>query len=230
MAELKLTEIIHTLQNIPLFADCEDQALNELAPACRFRHLPKGSFVFFQSDPGETMYLVCSGSVAIFLNSPDGRELVISESRPGDFFGELSLITSMPRSASARTRQKSELLEIPATAFLQLLSSQPQVAQRLLQMTALRLTASTEREGALAFLDAAGRIVRYLLLLDQKNSDKGYMILSQEELAQCTGLTRQTVAKILGRWRRAGWLLTGRGRIMLLNRRALEKVAAESTL
>ncbi|MFN2160389.1 MAG: helix-turn-helix domain-containing protein, partial [Anaerolineales bacterium] len=66
--------------------------------------------------------------------------------------------------------------------------------------------------------------------LDIENAEKGYMTLSQEDLAQRTGLTRQTVAKILGRWRRAGWLLTGRNRIMLLNREALKKVAAQSYL
>jgi CRP/FNR family transcriptional regulator, cyclic AMP receptor protein len=192
--------------------------------------LPKGSIVFFQSDPAEALFLVHSGCIAIFLNSNDGRELVINEAHEGDYFGELSILTGLPRSASAVAREKSELLMIPAAAFLLLLDSQPSVVQRLLKLTAQRLTASTEREGALAFLDAAGRIVRYLLQLDLENSERGYMILSQEELAQRTGLTRQTVAKILGRWRRAGWLLTGRGRIMLLNRPALERVAQESTL
>lgn len=230
MAQAKPTELDRILSSVSLFAGCDEQALAELALACRIRQLPKGSIVFFQSDPAEALFVVNSGCIAIFLSSPDGRELVINEARSGDYFGELSLLTGQPRSASAVTREKSELLVVPMAAFDQLLNSQPQLVQHLLQMTALRLTVSTERERALAFLDAAGRIVRYLLQLDDENSDKGYMILSQEELAQRTGLTRQTVAKILGRWRRAGWLLTGRGRIMLLNRTALEDVAAESTL
>ncbi len=186
--------------------------------------------VFFQSDPADALYLVLSGSVAILLNSPDGRELQINEVLSGDYFGELSILTGQKRSASAITREKSELLVIPAQAFLQVLDSQPTMVLQLLSITASRLSASSEREAALAFLDAAGRIVRSLLQLDEENKEKGYMILSQEELAQRTGLTRQTVAKILGRWRRSGWLLTGRGRIMLLNRAALEKVAEQSSL
>ena len=60
-----------------------------------------------------------------------------------------------------------------------------------------------------------------MLQLDQLASDVGYLTLSQEELATRVGLTRQTVATILGRWRRSGWLLTGRGHIVLLNRREL---------
>jgi CRP-like cAMP-binding protein len=186
--------------------------------------------VFFQTDPGDAMYLVLSGSVTILLNSPDGRELVINEVRCGDYFGEISLITKQPRSASAITCEKSELLVIPDSAFWQILNNQEQVVYHLLVNTAQRLSASSDRESALAFLDASGRIVRILLQLDQENAKKGYMTLSQEDLAQRTGLTRQTVAKILGRWRRAGWLLTGRNRIMLLNREALKKVAEQSYL
>jgi CRP/FNR family transcriptional regulator, cyclic AMP receptor protein len=230
LVEVKPNDLIRTLLNNQLFTGCNEQTLTELALACRVRQLPKGSIVFFQSDPAEALFVVHSGCIAIFLNSQDGRELVISEAHSGDYFGELSLLTGLPRSASAVAREKSELLVIPAAAFNKVLHSQPPMMQYLLKMTARRLTASTERESALAFLDAAGRIVRYLLQLDQENSDKGYMILSQEELAQRTGLTRQTVAKTLGRWRRAGWLLTGRGRIMLLNRAALEKVAEQSNL
>jgi CRP-like cAMP-binding protein len=74
---------------------------------------------------------------------------------------------------------------------------------------------------ALAFYDAQQRLARQLLNLDQLAQDIGYITLSQEELATRVGLTRQTVAAILGRWRRSGWLLTGRGHIVLLNRREL---------
>jgi CRP/FNR family transcriptional regulator, cyclic AMP receptor protein len=222
--------LVQSLRCIPVFMDCGEAVLHELAATCRLRHLPKGSMVFFQGDPGEALYIVLSGSISIILTSPDGRELVINKVRSGDFFGELSIITGQPHSASAITREKSELIIIPAVPFLELLDCQPLAVRRLLESTAQRLYASSSRESALAFLDAAGRVVRILLQLDQENAEKGYMILSQEELAQRTGLTRQTVAKILGRWRRAGWLLTGRGRIMLMNRPALQHVAEQSNL
>ncbi len=228
--ERGIHEITRILHNTRIFSDCEETELVVLARVCRLRHLPKGSVVFFQSDPGDALYLVLSGSIVILLTNADGRELVINEVHIGDYFGELSIITGEPRSASAITRDKCELLMIPASAFQQLLDHQPKLVRNLLESIARQLSASGSRESALAFLDAAGRIVRILLQLDQVNAEKGYMILSQEELAQRTGLTRQTVAKILGRWRRAGWLLTGRGRIMLLNRKALEQIADQSYL
>ncbi len=225
-----LNSLVHSLRSMFILEGCDQSVLQKLAQTCRLRHLPKGSMVFFQSDPGEALYLVLSGSIAILLSSPDGRELVINQVRAGDFFGELSIITRQPHSASAITREKSDLIMIPAAPFLEVLDCQPQAVRRLLESTAQRLYSSSSRESALAFLDASGRVVRILLQLDQDNAEKGYMILSQDELAQRTGLTRQTVAKILGRWRRAGWLLTGRGRIMLMNRPALQKVAEQSNL
>ena len=227
---LSSDQIFNCLKYSLIFDGCGEYELQKLAGDCRLRTIPKGSVVFFQADPGDALYLVISGSIAILLNSPDGRELLINEVRAGDYFGELSIITGQPRSASAVAREKSELLVLPASAFLQVLSDQPQIVRRLLELTSQRLSASSEREAALAFLDATGRIVRTLLQLDEENIDKGYMTLSQDELAQRTGMTRQTVARILGRWRRAGWLLTGRGRIMLLNRTALEEVAEQSQL
>ena len=132
----------------------------------------------------------------------------------------------LPRSAIARA--KSELLIIPRQAFLSVIEDQPQVALRILEITAQRLQMSGKREGALAFMDAQARLARLLLQLEEQEQDKGYVTISQEELAHHTGLIRQTVAKALGKWRRDGWLITGRGRILILNRKALE--ALESNL
>jgi CRP/FNR family transcriptional regulator len=100
----------------------------------------------------------------------------------------------------------------------------------MLEMTANRLRGSSERESALAFLDSQGRLARLLLQLGQQELEKGYVTISQEELAQRTGQTRQTVAKALSRWRRAGWLITGRGRIMLLKHDALTHLEQESLI
>jgi CRP/FNR family cyclic AMP-dependent transcriptional regulator len=153
--------------------------------------------------------------------------MVINEMRPADFFGEVGVLTSQPRSTSAIARTESELLVLPRQAFLGVLETEPALARRILELTANRLRGSSERESALAFLDAQARLARLLLQLEQQAPEKGYVTISQEELAQRTGQTRQTVAKALGRWRRAGWLITGRGHIMLLNREALVKLEQE---
>jgi CRP/FNR family transcriptional regulator len=214
-------KILPFLHSLPLFEGIGKDCLAALARASHWKLAPKGSFLFFQADPAKDVYLVRKGAIAIQLNNPDGRELIINEMDPGDCFGELGILTGRPRSTSAEAITDSEVLVIPRGDFQAAIEREPLLARRLLEITAQRLQNSSKREEALAFHDARQRLARQLLELDQSASEKGYLTLSQEELAQRAGLTRQTVAEILGRWRQMGWLLTGRGHIVLLNRHEL---------
>ena len=216
-----VSEVSGFLGGIPLFSKLNESSTTLLARTCRFQRIKKGEILFFQSDASELAYIVRSGILSIILNSPDGRDMVINEMRAGDMFGELGIFTRQPRSTSAMARTDCEVLVIPRQAFLRIIDEEPQIARRLLDITASRLQRSGEREGALAFMDAQARLARLLLELDKQEHDKGYITISQEELANHTGLIRQTVAKALGKWRRDGWLITGRGRILLLNHKAL---------
>jgi CRP/FNR family transcriptional regulator, cyclic AMP receptor protein len=218
----EVSEILGFLASIPLFSKLSESFSLLLARECRFKHLKKGAILFFQSDPSEEAYIVWAGNISIILNSLDGREMVINEMHSGDLFGELGILTNKPRSTSAIARTDSKLLVIPRQAFLSVVEADNQLALRMLEITANRLRVSGIREGALAFMDAQARLAKFLLELEEQEQDKGYVTISQEELAHHTGLIRQTVAKALGKWRRAGWLITGRGRILILNRKALE--------
>jgi CRP/FNR family transcriptional regulator, cyclic AMP receptor protein len=220
----KVAEALKFLSDIPLFSNLDEKGLRLLVQASKFQHMEKGTILFFQSDPSDFAYIVRHGDISIMLNSPDGRDMVINEMRPGDIFGELGILTQQPRSTSAIARADSEVLVIPRESFLRVVDSEPQLARRILEVTAQRLQRSGEREGALAFMDAQARLARLLLELEKEEKAKGYVTISQEELAHRTGLIRQTVAKALGKWRRAGWLITGRGRILILNHGALAEL------
>jgi CRP/FNR family transcriptional regulator, cyclic AMP receptor protein len=214
--------ILHYLQSLSLFDDTSQSSLIGVARVSRLKKLPRGRLLFRQGDPADAVYLLRRGAVALRLESLDGRELVISDMLPEDCLGELGALTGQPRSASAEAIVDSEVVMIPRDAFLGLFAQAPTLTLRLLEITAARLQNSSRLQEALAFHDAQERLARQLLHLDRLASDQGYLTISQEELAQRTGLTRQTVAEILGRWRRNGWLLTGRGHIVLLNRSELE--------
>ncbi len=217
-----ISEVVGFLANISLFSKLSESSLLLLSSACSFKQIEKGEVVFFQSDPSDSAYIVRNGNISIILNGPDGREMVINEMHTGDLFGELGILTKKSRSTSAIARTKSELLVIPRQTFLNVVEHEPQLARRMLEITANRLQISGTRESALAFMDAQARLARLLLELEVQEQDKGYVTISQDELAHRAGLIRQTVAKALGKWRRAGWLITGRGRILILNRKALE--------
>jgi CRP/FNR family cyclic AMP-dependent transcriptional regulator len=222
---------VHSLlRGAPLFRGVSDRALAQLEAAGRLRRLARGQILFSRGDPADAFYVVCSGCIALGLDSANGRELVINEMHAGEGFGELGFITGQARSTSAAAREASVVLAIPRRDFLAVMASDPELTHNLLRTTADRLGTSSEREGALAFLDAPSRLARVLVQLDRRASALGYVTISQEELARRVGLARQTVAELLGKWRRSGWLLTGRGKIVLLNRAALRRQAEEEQL
>lgn len=217
-------EVLEFLRGLSYFTGLKDGCAKRMAASCRFRQVEKGEIIFWQADPAEAAFVVRSGRISIVLNSPDGRELVLEDMHPGELFGELGLLTRQPHSAGAVARSACNLLIIPREAFLAAMDEEPALARAILVLTASRLQLSVNREISLAFMNAHARLARYLLSLEERERERGYVTISQEDLARGTGLIRQTVAKALGQWRRDGWLLTGRGRIVILNRKALEGV------
>jgi CRP-like cAMP-binding protein len=218
---------MQTLRSAPIFEGVSDRILTDFTQSSRIRALEKGEILFSQTDPADTVYVVQSGCISIFLATLEGRELVINEMHRGDCFGELSLITDQPRSTGALARESSEVISIPRDVFLKGLEAEPVLMRRVLETTAVRLRVSSERESALAFLDSSARIAKVLLQLDQQADNDGVIKVTQEDLAQYVGLARQTVAQTLGEWRRVGWVETGRVRIEIKNREALERLASE---
>jgi CRP-like cAMP-binding protein len=217
-------EILKFLGSVALFSNISEASALALARGGRFQQIEKGNVIFLQADPCDAAYVVRTGNISIVLHSPDGREMIINEMRSGDVFGELGILTRKSRSTSAMAQSKSQVLVIPHQVVLKVVDDEPPLARLILEITANRLQMSVQRESALAFMDAQARLARLLLELEEQEQKKGYITISQAELANRTGLIRQTVAKALGKWRRAGWLITGRGHILILNRKALKEM------
>jgi CRP/FNR family transcriptional regulator, cyclic AMP receptor protein len=222
----KRAEMIAFLRSVPMFAGLNETGLTSLALVGRVRRLSKGTILFDQASHADHAYVVRSGCIDLVLSTPDGRELVINSMRQGDVFGELGVLTGESRSTGAIAREPSEIVSIPRDEFLAELEKEPKLMRRMLETTSQRLQMSSERESALAFMDAPSRLARVLLQLsEQERLNQDLLTISQEDLAQHVGATRQTVAGILGRWRRRGWIITGRGKIMLVDRYALRRKA-----
>lgn len=221
-------ELLNQFQRVPLFAGLDEPVFGLMLRVAHPRLLRKGQVLFSRDDPGDAAYVVRRGTIAISLETADGRELVINEMRAGDCFGELALITGEPRSASAVASEPSELIVIPRAEFMAGLERDPRLMRRVLELVSRRLSATSNRESALAFSDAPARLAGALLEMERRQPAVGYLVSSQEELAQRIGVTRQSVVKILGQWRRQGWIITGRGRIILLNRPILHRLAREA--
>jgi CRP-like cAMP-binding protein len=215
------------LQETELLRELGAPLLSTIAQHSREFDVQQGQILFTQSDKAHSFYIVRSGCISLFLAMPDGRELVINEMHPGDCFGELALLIDRPRSAGAVAREPSTVLRIDRQTFMDIIAAEPTLMRRLLETTARRLSRSSDRESALAFLTSAGKIARALLLLEAEDEAEGFVNVTQSELGNYVGLARQTVARILGEWREANIVFTHRGRIEILNRNQLVHLAQE---
>jgi len=220
-------ELLRFLARQPLFADLPAADLAPLASVVRRRHYPRGAIIFTQGDLGNVAFIVRSGRVEIVVESADGRDLVLYEVGPGDHFGEMALLEGQPRSASAVCTEPSELLAITREDLLGELERHPSIMLRMLQAMSRRLRLTDRRLEALAFHDAAIRLAETLWRVSQAEGDHRVARIHQDDLAARVGVSRQTVNRVLGEWRRRGLVSVARGEIRLPDPRRFAAWRAE---
>jgi CRP-like cAMP-binding protein len=190
------------LKRTALFGDLAMAERVALAAVLRRGDVPKDAYVFHAGDPGRSFFLVVAGLIRISITQ-HGREVVLAELGPGDYFGELSVIDGRPRSADAIAAVRSELLELPQEAFFRLLDANGAVARKLLIEICRRLREADKQISTLATVDAAGRIVRAILKLAETHArQEGEHIVfprgpRQRDIAALAGTTRATTSRII---------------------------------
>ena len=205
------------LRRMPLFADWPSDELERLSRSTALRRCDHGDLIVVQSDPGNIGFIILSGHVDVLLEWPDGREFCLARLGPGDHFGEMSLLEPEPRSATVRAASAVELLVLRRDDFLKHLLAEPATMLRLISSLSQRLRRTDEQVAELAFDDTATRL-GHLLQLNARQQPRGLTVdASQAELATMVGATRQTVARILGDWRRRGLIRTYRRKTFIVD-------------
>jgi CRP/FNR family cyclic AMP-dependent transcriptional regulator len=209
------------LQKVPLLAGLSDGDREALAAAVVRRRYRKGDIVMQKEEPGHALFIVERGSVRIYVPSAQGNDLILAVLGPGDFFGDLSLLDGRPRSASAAVGSDTSLLQLERSDFIALITRRPAAAMAVLEAVARRLRETDEMASDLAFLDVAGRLAKKLLELASAHGverDGGVLIelpVTQEELANMIGVTRESVNRNLSDFRRLG-LIKNQGRRIVI--------------
>lgn len=212
------------LRAAPLFAGIDDRAWAALSSRVGTVTLPRGAHLFRKGDPGDAVYVVVDGKVKISLASPDGRENVLAILGPGDLLGELSLFDAQPRAATATAVVDCALATLADEDFRGWLGEFPGVASSLLRALAARLRQTNDAMADLVFTDVPGRVAKTLLGLAERfgtTHDDGVRVahdLTQEELAQLVGASRETVNKALADFTGRGWLRVEGKAVVLLDR------------
>jgi len=198
-----------------LFAALPENALHAIAAAMTERSAECGEAIFLQSDPGTALFAIMAGQVRILVGGADGREHVLRLAGPGDIFGEIAVLDSQPRSADAIAATNCRLLVLDRRRMLVLLEQQPAIAINLLAVLCDRLRATSAQVESLLFHSLPKRLA--MVLLDLLASRKGNAIdITQTELGQMTGVTREWINKKLRAWQAAGLISLQPGRIIIL--------------
>ena len=200
------------LRQAPLFSSLDDEAMTGLQSSLATARLRRGEVLFNEGDNGDKLYVVLDGKVKLGRTSSDGRENLLAILGPGSMFGELSLFDPGPRSATVTAVTDAEFAALSHEDLLRWLEGRPGVARGLLTQLASRLRKANDVVADLVFSDVPGRVAKALLdLADRfgRTADDGVHVhhdLTQEELAQLVGASRETVNKALADFASRGWL------------------------
>lgn len=210
------------VRRAPLFTALDDAAAATLRASMETVRLPKGSTLFSEGDDGDHLYVIVEGKLKLGTSSGDGRENLLSILGPGEMFGELSLFDAGPRTSTATAVTDVRLLSLGHKQVIPWITAHPQVALDLLERLAQRLRRTNEVVGDLVFSDVPGRVAKALLDLGErfgKVTDEGLYVhhdLTQEELAQLVGASRETVNKALADFASRNWIrLDGRAVLII---------------
>ena len=205
------------IRKAPLFTALDDAASASLLANMVSVKISKGTILFAEGDGGDQLYVIAEGKLKLGTSSGDGRENLLSILGPGEMFGELSLFDPGPRTSTATAVTDAKLLSLGQEKLLPWLIENPKVSLQLLAGLAQRLRRTNEAVGDLVFSDVPGRVAKALIDLGErfgKKTDEGLFVhhdLTQEELAQLVGASRETVNKALADFAGRNWLkLDGR--------------------
>ena len=218
------------LAQIPMFERVGREDLEQLSGLLQQKRYNRGEVIFHQGDVGTALFIVRQGEVAIRLSSPEGREVILALVSRGYAFGELALLDGEPRSTDAVAREETDLLKLQREDFQRFLSERPQVAMDLLAVLSRMVRRVTQHVHDAAFLDARARLARVLLDRAQAQGKPGpnggvtLPKLTQAELANLCGITRESVNKWLNHYKRQGLLTSDKGgQLTIVDRERLRR-------
>jgi CRP-like cAMP-binding protein len=179
------------------------------------QRLSDGEALFHQDDPGDAAYFLRSGTLEVSVMSEDGRRLPLARIEEGRIVGEIALFTDVPRTATVTAVGPCVLDRVGRNQLLEEIARNPALAGDLLDMAGRRLAAANERLEDHIFHPLPNRLARHLLGLHQRAAKGDPIFVSQTDLADHLGVTREAVSKCLGTWKRSGWIRTGRERLWI---------------
>lgn len=197
---------------VPFLSDLGGDALATLESCMVLRKFRRGQPIFSQGDPGDSLFLVMSGRVKLFIENSDGEQLTILFCDSGSCFGEMAVLDGKVRSASAEAVELTETWIVNRNDFLDLMRRAPDIAIAVITFLCSKLRTDLDRMEEFIFLDAYDRVGRQLLRMATMNAAGDYVVqITQDELARLVGNSREQVNRVLADLASLGHVSIGRG-------------------
>jgi len=209
----------------PLFPELPQAHINLIAGYGVTRSCPKNSILIHEGDRSDSLFVIKSGKVKVYVSDPDGKEATLNVQGPGEYFGELALIDEAPRSASVVTLEPSQLAVLSRGDFERCLAENPSIAVELIRSLVQRVRALTESVKDLALLDVYGRVAR-TLLKSASEIDGELQVrerLTHQDIANMVGASREMVSRVMKDLADGGYIRV-RGKVITIPGELSDKV------
>jgi CRP/FNR family transcriptional regulator len=184
--------------------------------------LPEGATVFRQGEPGGSVYVIRAGKVRV-LKSANGRQRMVTTLGPGDFFGEMAVVTGSPRSATVEVVEDAELLKLPAGKLQEMVAGTGEVAIRLIQHLAQRLEHANRFIDVLLEDDVTARVILAIQAIMEKAEGSTAPDITDADLALELGVSKNDVRTALRRLTRVGVLDVSSGFVLVKDQERLDE-------
>jgi len=218
------------LEQCSLFAEMDERSRRELVAHALPRSFGAGQAICRLGDEGPSMMAVVVGTVRISLPTVKGREIILADLPAGELFGEIAMLDGKPRSANATALTNCELLVLERRQVIPFLEENPATCLKLMELLCARIRRSDERMADIAFFDLPTRLAKVLLNYPAKAGGSTRLSLSQRELAQMAGGTRENVNRCLRDWQRRGIVESKDGWTIILKAEDLRRLVGGSSL
>jgi CRP/FNR family transcriptional regulator, cyclic AMP receptor protein len=219
---------LSVLREHPIFCDLEPDAIDQLCRYAKHTSLKRGATIFSKGDPGNSLFAVISGTVKISISSPEGRNAILNLVGAGELFGEMAVLDGQVRSADATANTNCELYVIDRRDFLPFVRSQPVLAMKFIELLCGRLRRTSEQVEQVILQDLPGRLASALLGLTEKRTldpASWTIAITQQEISEMVGMTRESINKQLRAWAARGWVRLEHGAIVVLDADSLRELA-----